>query len=165
MPAFLGSCVTAAHLRLEGISPSDSDLFMMAVIGCRSVSMHLLRSQVGSRSKSCHLFGGLRINSFISLSEAGWNTCSFSPLILLSSLVEILHKSPLEVHNKSSRMPVAFLMKKWSKLTCQLFSWGVTLLHHICVIAYQIPGQSEELFFILSTFYYFYSVGSALYVD
>ena len=36
--------------------PSPSDLFMMAVMGCISGSMHFLRSQGGSASKSGELF-------------------------------------------------------------------------------------------------------------
>ena len=39
-----------------------------------SVSMHFVRSQLGSGFKSRDLFEALEINSFISLPEAGWNT-------------------------------------------------------------------------------------------
>ena len=69
--AFLRSGVDAGYLKLGGITPSASDLFMKAVTGCRNGSMHFFTSQVGSGSKSSDLFGELEIISFISLAEAG----------------------------------------------------------------------------------------------
>ena len=101
IPTFLRSSATAAHLRPDGITYPASALIIMLVIGCRSGCMHWLGSHVGSGSNSYDLFGELKINSFISLSEAGRSNCSLSPLNLLSALLNMLHKSPVEVHNKS----------------------------------------------------------------
>ena len=65
IPAFLRSYVNGADLRLESITPCDSGMFMMAVIGCRIWSMHFFGKQVGSGSKSHDFFGELKINPFI----------------------------------------------------------------------------------------------------
>ena len=102
---------------------------------------NFLRSQVGSGSKSGDLFGEVKIITFTSLTEAGWNTCSFSPLKLLSAFTAMLHKSTVEVHNKSSHRAVIFLMKNMLNLAASC-------------------SAEVELLLILSTFFYFHAVFS-----